>query len=389
MAARYTPVVPDPNTDPMTQAQLRVDHADGGLFVRFYGDVSFRSVVSQWRRARKELDRTAGPVTFDFMKATSVDGGMVALVLELSEELRAEDRKVEFLQAEGKTVRLFDFFNARTSTAPPKPPPQREGVLSQVGRVTENLFTSVIHGLTYLGDVTYGFLRSLRHPRTVNWGDLWRLMERTGADGVPIVMLINFLVGVALGMQGAIQLHQYGGDVFLADFVGIVVTRSLAPLMTAIIVAGRSGAAFAAEIGTMKVSEEIDALRTMHIDPVRYLVLPRILALGIVVPLLSVLADMMAVGGGLLMGMTMLEIPPEVYLERTQQALSLNHVLTGLTKSLFFGLAIGLIGCAKGLSTRGGAEGVGRSTTSAVVTIIFAVIILETLFTFLFNAWGV
>ena len=185
------------------------------------------------------------------------------------------------------------------------------------------------------------------------------LAERAGVDGVPIVLLLNFLVGFVMAFQSARQLKLYGANVYVADVVGISVTRELAPLMTAIIMSGRSGAAFAAELGSMRVSEEIDALRTMGFAPAPYLILPRMVALAMVAPVLTLLADIVGVTGGMAVGVSSLDVSARGYLAELRTAVVASDVWTGLVKSVAFGTAIGFIGCEQGFSTRGAAEGVG------------------------------
>ena len=204
---------------------------------------------------------------------------------------------------------------------------------------------------------------------------------------MPIVVLINFLVGFVMAFQGAVQLKQFGANIFVADLVGLSVTRELGPLMTAIIVCGRSGAAFAAELGSMKVSEEIDALRTMGFGPMRYLVLPRALALMLVLPVLTLLADLVGMLGGLVVGLVSLDLSVAGYLTETEKALHVWDVFSGVIKSVVFALAIVLIACQQGLATTGGAEGVGRRTTASVVTTLFALILLDAGFTIFFHAF--
>ena len=231
-------------------------------------------------------------------------------------------------------------------------------------------------------------MASCASPRSANWRELPATMERTGADAVPIVVLINFLVGFVMAFQAAVQLKQFGANIFVADLVGISVTRELGPLMTAIVVCGRSGAAFAAELGSMKVNEEIDALRTMGFGPMRYLVLPRTLALILVLPLLTLLADVAGMLGGLVVGVWNLDLTVRGYLNETARVVSLWDISSGLIKSVVFALAIALIACQQGLATTGGAEGVGRRTTSAVVLTLFALILIDAAVTVLFRVAG-
>jgi phospholipid/cholesterol/gamma-HCH transport system permease protein len=239
--------------------------------------------------------------------------------------------------------------------------------------------------LAVLGDLCWALARAVRQPRSVHFGEFGSLVERAGTDGLPIIMLINFLVGAILGLQGAIQLHRFGGDQFLANLVGLSIVRELGPLMTAILVTGRSGAAYAAELGTMMVNEEVDALRTLGQDPQRFLVFPRVLALFLVVPVLTVIGNLVGSLGGLAIAMSYLDQPAVVYLQSLQQAVGLGDLGTGLLKSGVFAITIGLIACQRGLATRGGAAGVGRSTTSAVVVVLFALVALDAVFTWVFS----
>jgi phospholipid/cholesterol/gamma-HCH transport system permease protein len=213
-------------------------------------------------------------------------------------------------------------------------------------------------------------------------------MERAGADAVPIVLLINFLIGLVMAYQSALQLRQFGANNFVVDLVGVAMTRELGPLMTAIILCGRSGAAFAAELGTMKVSEEVDALRTLGMVPLRHLVVPRVCGLALVAPVLTLLADAVGILGGALIAALVLDVTPIAFLTQLRQAVEPWDVLSGLLKSTVFASAIALIACQRGLGTAGGAEGVGRSTTGAVVATLFSLILLDAVFTLVFGALG-
>jgi phospholipid/cholesterol/gamma-HCH transport system permease protein len=193
------------------------------------------------------------------------------------------------------------------------------------------------------------------------------------------------MLGLILGLQGAVLLHRFGADQFLANLVGLSVVRELAPLMTAILVAGRSGAAYAAELGSMAVDEEVDALRTLGLDPIRWLVFPRCLALFLAVPMLTVIGDIVGCLGGLFIATTYLQLTPASYFTALREILDLGDVGTGLIKSAFFAVLIAMVSCQRGLSARGGAVGVGSSTTSAVVVILFGLVALDTLFAWIFS----
>jgi len=218
----------------------------------------------------------------------------------------------------------------------------------------------------------------------IKWDRTLQQMSLVGASAVPIVVFMSLLIGVVLSLNGAQQLRQFGAAIFIANLVGISMTREMGPLITAIIVAGRTGSAIAAEIGTMKISEEIDAMRTMALDPIRFLVVPKVVALLLMLPLLTVLSNVAGIGGGYLVGVFFLDLGSNAYLSQTVQALFISDVLTGLVKSAVFALLIGVVGAYRGFSVRGGPEAVGRATTSAVVTAIIACIMADACFTAFF-----
>lgn len=209
-------------------------------------------------------------------------------------------------------------------------------------------------------------------------------MVKAGYNSVPIVSVISFFVGIILALQAAYQLKRFGALIYVADLVGVSVTRELGPILTAIIVSGRSGSAFAAEIGSMKAAEEVDALMTMGINPVRFLVAPKLIALMVMVPALTMLSDLIGLFGGFLLSVTLLEIHPVNYFQQTINALLVKDIMTGLIKAWAFGIVITIVGAYHGFKVEGGAEEVGRHTTSSVVASIFLVIIFDLFFTALF-----
>ncbi len=312
-----------------------------------------------------------------------MDGGALALLVRVRSELRLRGVDCEFVNT---TARIHELVHLYRGDVDPKARKKRrpESALAQIGRATISLLEEAKSVLGFLGASVLATLGLLREPRTANWKALAPLMERAGVDGVPIVILINFLVGFVMAFQGAVQLKQFGANIFVADLVGLSVTRELAPLMTAIIVCGRSGAAFAAELGTMKVSEEIDALQTLGFGPVRYLVLPRVFALMLVMPVLTLMADLFGILGGLVVGLVSLDLTTTGYLIETKKAVALWDVGSGLLKSVVFAIAIAVISCQQGFATSGGAEGVGRRTTASVVAILFSLILIDAGFTVFF-----
>ena len=283
---------------------------------------------------------------------------------------------------------MLALYRLESEAAPSLPAPGRPGVTVQVGEAVAALGAGLRGAAEYVGRFTMACAALVRRPRSMPWASVVQQVERHGVDGIPIVVLITFLVGAVSAFQASLQLAKFGADTLVADLVSLSITRELAPLMTAIVLAGRSGAAMAAELGTMRVSEEVDALRVMGLDPHRYLVLPRVLALLLVAPILTLMADFVGIAGGLLVALTSLEVSWQGFLQSTREAVAAFDVLGGLLKAVLFGGLVAMIACERGLATRGGAEGVGRATTSAVVVSLFSLVTADAVFGVLFSLWG-
>lgn len=369
------------------QFTWRASELSDGVRIELGGPLTIDEAPALWKGLSELLDHSAGKarVQIDNSAVTALDGACTALLVHLRGELKSRGIHCEFTGGSPAVQRLLELYGGRRR---PKPRRTRrvENAVEQVGRTTVVMFDELMSVLDFFGRLVRAAWFSVRNPSHINFRDIGLTMERAGADAAPIVMLINFLIGFVMGYQSALQLKQFGANIFVADLVGLSVTRELGPLMTAIIVCGRTGAAFTAELGTMKVSEEVDALRTLGFMPLRYLVLPRVLGLMLVVPLLTLLADAVGILGGLLVGVLALDITPVAYWGETLKVVQPWDVFSGVLKSCVFAGAIALIACQQGLATSGGAEGVGRRTTSAVVSILFALILLDALFTVLLGA---
>jgi phospholipid/cholesterol/gamma-HCH transport system permease protein len=263
-----------------------------------------------------------------------------------------------------------------------------ETFLTGVGRSTIETWRRAREASTFVGESVIGIAHLLRRPAKFRWHDCLDEMQQCGAMALPIVSLISFLVGLIMAYQAAVQLRQFGADIYVADLVGLSVVREMGPMMAAIILAGRTGAAFAATLGNMRANEEVDALETLGISPVQFLVLPRLVALGIMMPLLALYANCVGILGGMVVGAGVLDIPPTAYWIETQSIVDLSDVNSGLLKSVAFGILIGLAGCLRGLQAERSAAGVGRAATSAVVTSILLIIVADAIFAVVFNYLG-
>ena len=263
-----------------------------------------------------------------------------------------------------------------------------QNIFANLGSSIFNIGSEVRFMLMFLGDTCFSLLTFLRHPGSLRFNDTVENMKRVGLDALPIVGLISFLLGLIMAFMSSVQLQQFGANIYVASLVSISMTRELGPIMTAIIVAGRSGSSFAAEIGTMKISEEVDALSTMNINPNFFLVLPRMFAAFLVMPVLTLFSDLFAIAGGLLVGVTMLDLTVSGYTNQTIHSLTLFDVFWGVFKSGIFALLISWTGCLKGFQVRGGAAGVGKATTSAVVTSIFLIVLSDSLLVVILRYWN-
>jgi phospholipid/cholesterol/gamma-HCH transport system permease protein len=258
--------------------------------------------------------------------------------------------------------------------------------VERVGKSTAELFEEVVALLSFIGESWLALVACVAHPSRLRWRPILFNIRSAGFDALPIVGLLSFLLGIVVAYQGADQLRQYGANIFVADLVGLSMLREFAPLIAAIIIAGRSGSAYAAQIGTMAVTEEIDAMRTMGIAPLEMLVLPKVIALVIALPLLTVFADVLGVFGGMVMASAKLDVSYGEFLDRMVKAVSITSYWVGIGKAPVFAAIIAVVGCFQGFRTRGGADSVGTHTTRSVVQAIFLVIVADALLSVVFSA---
>jgi len=285
-------------------------------------------------------------------------------------------------------ARLIDMASAVPEKKDARKQSGRAPFLSRVGETTLEFGTSAAEMLSFIGEASLAFLRFLRGKARFRRSDLFLLIQECGAQALPIVSLISVLVGLILAFVGAVQLKLFGAQIYVADLVGIGMAREMGAMMTAIVMAGRTGAAFAAQLGTMEVNEEIDALKTLGMSPMEFLVLPRMLALVLMLPLLCLYADLMGILGGGIIGVGMLDISPMQYFNETLSALNLTQFLAGLIKAAVFGVLVALSGCLRGMQCGRSASAVGDAATSAVVTAIVSIIVSDAILTVVYDRIG-
>jgi len=370
----------------VTQWQIE----SGSRRIAITGELRTADAAAIWRSLRHHVHRLGpgGPIEIDLAHAAVIDGTVMALLVDLRAGLA---KRGVSAQISGASDRIAGVVHLYGGDRPPGvvTEPSHARAIARLGAGVAKAATQARRLIEFSGDLVRGVVAVVRHPRLGGWRELGSLVAQAGADGIPIVLVLDFLVGFVMAFQSTRQLETYGANLYVADIVGISMTRELAPLITAIIISGRSGAGFAAELGTMRVSEEIDALCTMGIAPIPYLVVPRIIALMIAAPVLALAGDIAGVLGGLVVGAMSLDVHPHAYLAELRAVVTVSDVWTGLVKSLVFGIAIAIIGCQQGLTTRGAASGVGRSTTTTVVACLFTLVAIDTLLTTVFRGVGV
>jgi len=364
--------------------------SDGTLRLALGGD---------WRLARgipapadviAEIEKSPlpGKVIFETGVLAGWDSGLLTFllaVLSRCTQLGVEVDRHGLPEGVRRLLALATAVPARPARRSPEPEP----VLARVGDAAIRSWTACGDMLTFIGEAFLSLLRLCAGKVRFRRSDFLLVVQDCGARSLPIVALINLLVGLILAFVGAIQLRRFGAQIYVADLVGIGMLRDIAPIMTGIIVTGRTGASFAAQLGTMEANEEIDALRTLGIPPMDFLVLPRLLALSLMMPLLCLYADLTGIAGGLIVAGSMLDVSPIQYLLETKNAVRLNDLFLGLFMSAVFGVLVALAGCLRGVRSGRSASAVGEATTSAVVTGIVSIVVATAIITAISYVLGI
>ena len=373
----------------MTGAQITYDtegpqtlHVAGDLVTTALADVEhhFRSVT-----------KTGSTLTIDISKLTRLDTGGASMIVLLKRRLASEGTAVEII---GGATEQYELLKTVEAALPEKdaqdaPPRGFVDVVETLGRKTVSLFKQFVSVCNFVGIVLHRLARSFVQPSRFRFTALVSHMQDVGWNAVPIVGLMGFLIGVVLAFQGAVQLRQFGAEVFVVDLIAVSVFRELGILLTAIIVAGRSGSAFTASIGSMKIREELDAMRALGLDPIEVLVLPRVLALVFMLPILGVIANICALVGGSLMSWIELGVSPGMFMTRLSENTNVWHLAVGMIKAPFFAFTIGIVACWQAMQVEGSSESVGQRTTTSVVQSIFLVIVADAIFSVFFPELGI
>lgn len=364
--------------------------ADGTLCVRFSGDWILRQRLPDVGAVKETIATAANArrITADCTGLGRWDSGFITFLLPVHEAAKAKGLEIDPAGLPEGVRRLI-----KLATEVPergaRRTDQRAPFLERLGNGWAAVAAATVNAVSFIGEASLSMARLLRGRAQLQGGDVLLLIQQAGAQALPIVALISILVGLILAFVGSVQLQMFGAQIYVANLVAIGMTREMGAMMAAIIMAGRTGASYAAQLGTMQVNEEIDALRTLGIDPVDFLVLPRMVALILMMPLLCVYAIILGIFGGFLVGVLMLDITPQQYWAQTTAWLRLNDFIIGISKSVGFGIIIAISGCLRGIQSGRSAASVGEAATAAVVTAIIWIVVADGLFAVITNIIGI
>ncbi len=371
-----------------TQKDCRVDYKitsqweDLNLFIYLAGEFGLHNLIAFTGDIKREIaSKKTQAVTIDFSDVCYLDSASALALVQIEKDSIAKNIPCQLVNLNDEAKGIFSVIHPETLTHPPlKLEGSQTGIISQLGQESLKIGRDFVDFVTFVGELLSALYYTLKHPGTLRGKDVLFYIQRAGVDGLPIVALIGLLLGLIIAFMSFLQLKQLGANIYVPALVSFGMIKELGPIMTAILVAGRSGSAFAAEIGTMVVNEEVDALQTMGFDPIRFLAIPKVLATVFVVPILTVYADFFGILGGMLIGITSLDLTVTTYIAESIKAIKLFDVVTSLIKAAVFAWLISAIGCQRGFQVRAGAQDVGKFTTSAVVAAIFLIVVADSIF---------
>jgi phospholipid/cholesterol/gamma-HCH transport system permease protein len=355
---------------------------DSKLILYLSGEFGLKNLTAFTAEIRNVYKTQKIPtMELDFSGITYIDSAAAMAMIQLRKEAAAKNIISTVVNLNDEAKGIFSVIDEKALTEPPlKTKGTSDGLMIQIGDASINVLHDAAKFILFFGDLLSAIAYTVLHPRSLRTKDVLFYMKRAGVDGLPIVGLISMLIGLIIAFMSFLQLRLLGANIYVPALVSYAMIKELGPIMTAILVAGRSGSAFAAEIGTMVVNEEVDALKTMGFDSVRFLAVPKVIATVIVVPLLTIYSDVFGIVGGLIVGVTGLDLTVNTYMRQSLNAVTVFDVVASLIKAAVFAALIAGIGCQKGFQVRSGAQDVGRYTTSAVVSAIFLIVAIDSLF---------
>jgi len=380
-------MMPDKTLHTQTSASIEIRADQKSITCR--GDWTVTSMGSlESQLARLSVGGTQD-VECDCAPVAAMDTAGAVLLLEAAQVLRQAGRSVRITGLRPDHAKLVDLIEAQETGKKPPGKPPHFGLVEHIGEANLKRLDEIAGYVSFVGELFSVLAGVIIRPARLRVRGIFFNIQSAGFNAIPIIGLLSFLIGVVIAYQSGVQLRTYGANIYIVDLISLSMTRELAPLMTAILVAGRTGSAYTAQIGTMKVTEEVDAITVLGISPMELLVLPKLLGLIIVLPMLTVYADILGIFGGLVMANSMLGVSAATFLDRLPEAMSLSSYMIGLSKAPVFAAIIATVGCYQGFMVEESAESVGKQTTVSVVQAIFLVIITDAMFSIVFSWMGI
>ena len=368
---------------------LDIKYIDDKLFINFYGELHLYN-ITDYENQIDSIDLSkVKEVSLNFIELSFLDTAGAIFIVDFKEKLALNKISFEIVSANKKILETIKLVSQDRDTSKHIPSQKRDTFVEMIGKKAFSNYEGFISFISFMGAMFVTKFHYIKSYKNIRFKEIAFEINESMVKAFGIIALTSFLIGLVVAYQSAYQLKMYGANIFLVDMLGISIFRELAPLITAIVIAGRSGSAFTAQIGAMKITQELDAMRTMGFDPYKFLVIPRILALMISMPILIFVADMMGVLGGMLVANIDLGITPELFLDRFSEVVAIKHFFIGIIKGPFFAFLIASIGIYRGLMVKDDTQSIGINTTKSVVESIFAVIVCDAIFSIAFTNLGI
>ena len=373
----------------MAKSSLNTIHSNNQLSFIFKGELSIYEVADYEKKIDILNFKYIKSAIIDLKNVSFLDSASSILIFNLQKKLSTENIKIELLCDNKDVKAMLSLVQTRKENAIKLEHKSRKTIVQNIGKHTYQNYLGFISFIAFMGELFFNKFKYITSLKTIRFKEIAFEINESGVKAFGIVALTSFLIGLVVAYQSAFQLKIYGANIFIVDMLGISMLRELAPVITAIVIAGRSGSAFTAQIGAMKITEELDAMRTMGFDPYRFLVVPRIVALIITLPILIFVADIMALIGGMVVANLDLGITTDLFLDRFNEVIAVKHFYIGIIKGPFFAFLIATIGIYRGLKVKNDTQSIGFNTTKSVVESIFAVIICDAVFSIAFTNLGI
>ncbi len=375
-------MIDDNKQDLSGRYKLSFEKKNKDLLINLTGEFKLKNLKLFSNEINKTiLDASPDSITIDFTGISYIDSAAALAIIQIQRDAVKKKINCLLINLTDDAKGIFSVIHGQALDQEPfKGKEFKDNFFVQAGQASLKIANDFVNFVSFIGELLSAICYTIFHPKSMRGKDILFYMQRAGVDGLPIVGLISMLIGLIIAFMSFLQFRQIGANIYVPSLVSFAMVKELGPIMTAILVAGRSGSAFAAEIGTMVVNEEVDALNTMGFDPIRFLAVPKVLAMIIVVPILTIYSDFFGVMGGLIVGVTGLDLTVHTYLTQSLKTVKVFDIVTSLIKAAVFAGLIAGIGCQRGFQVRSGAQDVGKYTTSAVVSAIFLIVVADSIF---------